>query len=161
MATACVQRQHLALGGFLIVVAGLLAAGAAGLPLDKGYNVLGPQVFPFAVAGFLGAVGVWLCAQAFTGGYRHLPAAEAPAPDRLRWQASAWVSGGVVAIALLITTLGFVLAAGVLFACAARGFGSRQPAKDLARGMALALPVFWIFTAGLGLSLPHLVNGWI
>ena len=49
----------------------------------------------------------------------------------------------------------------VLFAFAARGYGSRSPVRDLGIGVALTLPVFWLFTMGLGLSLPQLVNAWI
>jgi putative tricarboxylic transport membrane protein len=54
-----------------------------------------------------------------------------------------------------------VLAAGLLFACAARGFGSRHPVRDLAIGIALTLPIYWLFNAGLGVSLPSLINIWL
>ena len=36
-----------------------------------------------------------------------------------------------------------------------------SPVRDLAVGVALTLPVFWLFTMGLGLTLPPLVNAWI
>ncbi|MEK1835874.1 MAG: tripartite tricarboxylate transporter TctB family protein, partial [Pseudomonas sp.] len=72
-----------------------------------------------------------------------------------------WVTAGLVGVALLITYIGFVLAAALLFACSARGFGSRSPLRDLAIGIALTLPIYWLFTAGLGVSLPPLVNAWI
>jgi putative tricarboxylic transport membrane protein len=74
---------------------------------------------------------------------------------------AAWVTAGLVGVAVLINLIGFVLAAGLLFACSARGFGSRRPVKDLAIGIALTLPIYWLFNAGLGVSLPPLVNAWI
>jgi putative tricarboxylic transport membrane protein len=74
---------------------------------------------------------------------------------------AAWVTGGLVAMSVLIVHLGFVLSAALLFALSARGFGSRHPLRDVAIGVALTLPVYWIFTSGLGVSLPALVNAWI
>jgi len=84
--------------------------------------------------------------------------------DWLRWLGRALLPvllAGLVGVAVLINLIGFVLAAGLLFACSARGFGSRRPVKDLAIGIALTLPIYWLFNAGLGVSLPPLVNAWI
>jgi putative tricarboxylic transport membrane protein len=36
----------------------------------------------------------------------------------------------------------------------ARGFGSRRPVRDLGIAVALSVVVFYVFTLGLGLSLP-------
>ena len=153
------------LGGFLLAVAGLLAAGAAGFPVDKGYAILGPQVVPLAVASFMAVIAIGLCWQAATGGFRALDVSAITPPDRARWQAAAWISIGVLALAALIVPVGFVPAAALLFVCAARGFGSRRPARDLAIGIAVVLPVFWLFTMGLGIALPStlpsLLNAWI
>lgn len=145
----------------MVGLAAVLAVGAAQFPVDRGYAILGPQVFPYAVAAFVGVVGLLLSREALTGGFRRLPEEAPRAPDAQRWGSSACVSGGVLAIAVLINFVGFVLAAAILFCAAARGFGSRRPLRDLAIGVALTLPVFWLFTLGLGLSLPPLVNAWI
>lgn len=131
------------------------------MPVDKGYSILGPHIFPFAVALFVAAVAVLLCWQAATGGLRNLADEAPPATSRSRVAGAIWLSAGILAVALLINQLGFVLAAAVLFAFAARGYGSRSPVRDLGIGVALTLPVFWLFTMGLGLSLPQLVNAWI
>ena len=33
--------------------------------------------------------------------------------------------------------------------------------RDLAIGIALTLPIYWLFNAGLGVSLPSLINIWL
>lgn len=159
--TPAIQWRQLALGLFLLGIAVLLGAGAARFPVDKGYAVLGPQVFPLAVAAFLGLVSALLCWQAVRGGFHQLEATD-DTPSRQQWTGAAWVSAGILGNALLISHLGFVLSAAVLFCAAARGFGSHRPERDLAIGVALTLPVFWLFTRGLGLSLPALLPArWI
>lgn len=161
MGTARIRWQLFALGVFLLGVAVSLGMGAARFPEDKGYTVVGPHVFPLAVAAFLGVLSVLLCWQAANGGMRQ-PDDATPTPNRTQWTGAAWVSAGILGNALLIDRLGFVLSAALLFATAARGFGSRQPLRDLAVGMALTLPVFWLFTQALGLSLPALLpTKWI
>jgi hypothetical protein len=80
-----------------------------------------------------------------------------------RWAIGAWrvhrgplVLLGLLAVhALLFTAAGFVFASAVLFAAAAHLLGSVRPVRDLAVGLALALALYGVFTAGLGMSLPQ------
>jgi putative tricarboxylic transport membrane protein len=157
--TIRVRPVELAAPLFVAAVGGILAWGASRFPVDKGYSILGPQVFPYAVALFLLVLGASLGYQALTGGSRSV--AEPAAPSAAARMGAAWVTGGLVAMSVLIVHLGFVLSAALLFALSARGFGSRHPLRDVAIGVALTLPVYWIFTSGLGVSLPALVNAWI
>lgn len=158
-----VVLSQLAIGLGLIAISLVLVIGALRFPPEMGFVILGAHVYPCAVGAFLGAVGLLLSYQACTGGFRELDAssddsAQAQPGGRL---GVAWVTAGLVAIAVLINLIGFVLAAGLLFACSARGFGSRRPLRDLAIGIALTLPIYWLFNAGLGVALPPLVNAWI
>ncbi|MCP1479615.1 putative tricarboxylic transport membrane protein [Pseudomonas chlororaphis] len=155
--------SQLAIGLGLIAISLVLVVGALRFPPEMGFVILGAHVYPSAVAAFLGAVGLLLSYQACTGGFRELAVhddetAQALPGGRL---GVAWVTAGLVALAVLIDLIGFVLAAGLLFACSARGFGSRRPLRDLAIGIALTLPIYWLFNAGLGVALPPLVNAWI
>lgn len=162
MNAARIQWRHLALGLFLLTIAVLLGVGAARFPVDKGYSILGPHVFPFAVSAFLGLVAVLLCWQAVTGGFHRLENTEDPNPGAQEWAGAAWVSAGILAIAGLINHIGFVLAASILFVAAARGFGNKRWLVNSAIGIALTLPVYWTFSKGLGLTLPALLpGGWI
>ena len=103
-------------------------------------------------------LGVWLAVEAFTGGWRD------GADDRERSEhafnaaAFCWVTAGLFAHMALIAWAGFVIAGTVLFACVARGFGSRRLARDLAIGLVLALGVYLFFVKLLNVNLPA---GWL
>jgi putative tricarboxylic transport membrane protein len=159
-AARAVLPAQLAVGIGLIAISVLLALGAWRFPPEMGFVILPAYVYPYVVAGFLGAVGLLLSYQACTGGFRELDNSDSP-PVAGGKAGAAWVTGGLIGVAALINVLGFVLAAGLLFACSARGFGSRHPLRDLAIGIALTLPIYWLFNAGLGVALPPLVNVWI
>ncbi|MNQ56256.1 Tripartite tricarboxylate transporter TctB family protein [compost metagenome] len=158
-----VSPAQLAIGAGLIAICLILAVGAFRFPPERGFVILGAYVYPYAVSLFLGSVGLLLCRQAAFGGFQELPGGS----DKTRQALSggkagaAWVTGGLVSIALLINIIGFVLAAALLFVCSARGFGSGRPVRGVAIGIALALPSYWLFNAGLGVSLPPLINAWI
>ena len=155
-----VVPPQLAVGISIVAISAVLAVGASRFPAEMGFVIMSAYVYPYAVALFLGAVGLLLSYQALTGGLRNL-AADSDQTEPGGKLGAAWVTGGLLGVALLIELIGFVLAAGLLFACAARGFGSRRPLRDLAIGIALTLPIYWLFNAGLGVSLPPLVNAWI
>jgi putative tricarboxylic transport membrane protein len=157
------RAAPLAVSLALLVLAAGLAWGAWRMPRDAGYVVLGAHVFPLVIAGFVGTVGALLALQALRGGWPGLatPPTRPPAACRSARHAAAWLSGGLMVMALTLQHIGFVPAAALLFACAARGHGSRRPWLDLAVGVALTLPLFWLFTLGLGLRLPALTGRWI
>ncbi|MEA1028043.1 tripartite tricarboxylate transporter TctB family protein [Pseudomonas sp. N-137] len=160
--SSSVKPEQLAIGAGLIAISLTLAIGAFRFPPEMGFVILGAHVYPYAVSFFLGAVGALLSYQSVNGGLRNLGDSEASAKAIPGGKAGVtWVTAGLVSIALLINLIGFVLAAGLLFACSARGFGSGRPLCDLAIGIALTLPIYWLFGAGLGVSLPPLINAWI
>jgi putative tricarboxylic transport membrane protein len=150
----------------LALSVGVLALGvfvawvAAGLPGNRSYAAIGPGFVPVAVGAGLILAGLWLLAEHFTGGWR---AGEPDDPAErgehaFHRGAFAWISGGLFAQMALIHTAGFVLAAAALFACVARGYGSRRPARDVAIGLALGLAVFLFFVRFLNVNLPA---GWL
>jgi putative tricarboxylic transport membrane protein len=138
-----------------VVAFGLGVAGVtATLPSEGGYAGIGPNFIPAVVAAGIIALGVLLAVEAFTGGWRKAPEhtdAFAPAPF-------VWVSAGLFGHMLLIAWAGFVVAGTVLFACVARGFGSRRIARDLAIGLVLTLGIYLFFVKLLNVGLPA---GWL
>jgi len=144
---------------FVLAVAAVFGIGAAGLPAETGYSGIGPRFAPSIVGALLAIVGALLLVQALTGGFRGFADALAALSPDVR--GALWVSAGVLLNAVLITRIGFVLAATVLFVCVARGFGSRRALRDAVIGFLLVLPVFWLFARVLDVNLPRLLSDWL
>lgn len=144
-----------------VLVFGLAAAAVAWrLPEGGGYARIGPNFMPKLVSGGLILLGVWLLVERFTGGWREPVASDPAARGEHAFLPSAfvWVSAGLLAQMVLINTAGFVLAAAVLFACVAKGFGSYRWRRDLVLGLVLGLGVFAFFVYFLNVNLPA---GWL
>lgn len=162
-----VHEAALAVG--VLIIGALLAAGALSIPGEAGYGGVGPNFLPWVVAVALMLCGALLLAQALGSGFKDREAPSGAA--RGDWVALAWVSAGVLATAALITRVGFVVACALCFVLAVRGLrgaegkprgGVARSATDAAIGLAIALPVFWVFTKLLTISLPGLTStGWI
>jgi putative tricarboxylic transport membrane protein len=155
------------LGVLLLALA--LGAGAISIPSGAGYGGVGPNFLPWVVAGGLAVCGVMIVREARTGGFRDMEAPSGAA--RGDWLAFAWVSAGLLANAALITSLGFILSCTLCYLLAVQGLrraagqASLRPgtlAADLVTGIAIAAPVFWIFTQFLAINLPGLTGtGWL
>ena len=136
------------------------AAVTATLPGEAGYAGIGPNFIPGVVSAGLIALGVWLAFEAFSGGWRSALPDDARERGEHAFSGAAfgWITAGLFAQMALIGSAGFVVAAIVLFACVARGFGSRRVARDLAIGAVLALAIFLFFVKALNVNLPA---GWL
>lgn len=169
MSLASALPKQLLVAGGVIAVGAVLAIGATSIPAEAGYAGVGPNFLPWTIAAALIVCGVWLLWEAVSGGFRSLdPASGAEQSD---WRALAWVSAGVLANAALVTRAGFVLSCALCFALAVRGMrvaegraggGLRQALIDAASGLAITLPVYWLFTKLLAINLPGLTGtGWL
>jgi len=159
-------RAQTLIGAGTVALAALLAAGASQIGGEAGYAGVGPAFLPWLVAAVLAVCGVLLIIGAT------LPADDEPreAEAGTDWSSMAWVSAGLLLNAALINQLGFIVSCALLFALAARGFRQSmsqsvelpQLGRDALLGLALSAPVYWLFTKGLGLTLPGLTKtGWI
>jgi putative tricarboxylic transport membrane protein len=141
-----------------------LGCGIAGvtttLSSEGGYAGIGPNFIPGVVAGGIILLGLWLVFEAFTGGWRNALPDEPEARGEHAFDTAAfgWISAGLFVHMALIGWAGFVIAGTALFACVARGFGSRRPARDVGIGVILALGIFFFFVRLLNVSLPA---GWL
>ncbi|HET7525817.1 MAG TPA: tripartite tricarboxylate transporter TctB family protein [Burkholderiaceae bacterium] len=153
-----------------VLVAGVgLGIGAIGIPGEAGYGGVGPNFLPWLVAVSLTVCGAWLLREALSGGFRQADAPEGS--ERGDWRGFAWVSAGLLANAALITTIGFILSCALCFALAVQGIkaaegralpGVRAWLLNAAIGVAIAAPVYWMFTQLLAINLPGLTStGWI
>jgi putative tricarboxylic transport membrane protein len=163
------MKTQTTLGAGTLLLGLGLAAGAAQISSEAGYAGVGPNFLPWVVGGLLALCGALLVWEALTGGFRQLE--EASGAERGHWPGFVWVSAGLLANAALITTLGFILSCTLCFVLAVRGLRSSEGRLDLSLralivdaliGMAIAAPVFWMFTKFLAINLPGLTDtGWI
>lgn len=162
-----VLQQTLVGAGVLALVA-LLAFGAVGISSEAGYSGVGPNFLPWFVTVGLAICGAWLVWEARTGGYRE--AEEPSGAEHGDWRGFAWVSAGLLANAFLITSIGFILSCTLCFVLAARGLRLcegraltlRTTVTDFLVGLAIAAPVYWMFTKLLSINLPGLTaTGWL
>lgn len=163
------RLQQTLVGGGVLLLAVALAWGATGIPAQAGYAGVGPNFLPWVVATGLLLCGGFLAWEAFSGGFRQMD--DLDGAEHGHWPGFVWVSAGILANAALITTIGFILSCALCFTLAVRGFKSAEGRLDLSVrawvtdaliGMAIAAPVFWMFTQALAISLPGLTNtGWL
>lgn len=130
----------------LAVIAVVIWRDAARLPQAGGYAGVGPADVPRWIALGLGGLSLWSVIEAFRQGKS--------APERQEAGPILWIVGGLAAQLALLTTAGFSVATGLLFAATARGFGRRNLALTVPLGIFFALAVYLVFAGLLRLSLP-------
>ncbi|NML45153.1 tripartite tricarboxylate transporter TctB family protein [Ramlibacter sp. G-1-2-2] len=169
--TTTLQRNPVQVAvGAAIALTGLgLAAGAFSIPGEAGYGGVGPNFLPWLVAVVLLVCGVLIVREALTGGFREM--GEPSGAERAWWPGLVWVSAGLLANAALITTIGFILSCTLCYMLAVQGLRRAQGqqagqarvlASDLAAGLVISAPVYWMFTQFLAINLPGLTgSGWI
>lgn len=156
--------------GVGVLLTGLgMAWGALSIPSAAGYGGVGPNFLPWLVSVALMVCGGFIVWESRTGGFRAMDeAGDSPAPY---WTGFAWMSAGLLANAALITTIGFIFSCTLCFVLAVQGLkgaegrADRRPVawlKDVLIGMAIAAPVYWMFTKFLAINLPGLTStGWL
>jgi len=108
---------------------------------------VGPTVFPYVIATGLAFLAVGTLISAIRRGF----------PERSKDALGpiAWIVGGLIAQILLLSTAGFAVATGVLFAFTAKGFGRGPLWQTIPIGIVFSFIVWFIFARGLQLSLPQ------
>jgi len=168
--TAAAETTHQSLVGAGTALLGVaMGAGAIDISSEAGYAGIGPNFLPWLVALTLTLLGSWLLWEARHGGFRALEAPSGAA--RGDWDALAWISAGVLLNAAAIERIGFVSSCALCYAFAVRGLrrsegkptgGVRGTALDIATGVMIAAPAYWLFTKLLKINLPGLTGtGWL
>jgi putative tricarboxylic transport membrane protein len=156
-------------GAGVLLLGLLLAAGALAIPAAAGYGGVGPNFLPWVVAFGLVGCGLLILREAWSGGFRAMDRDTSAA--HAHWPGLAWISAGLLVNAALITRVGFVFGCTLCYLLAVQGLrrAAGEPAGrprtlaiDLASGLALSAPVYWLFTRLLGIQLPGLTGtGWL
>ncbi|NBW50800.1 MAG: tripartite tricarboxylate transporter TctB family protein [Betaproteobacteria bacterium] len=169
MTQALKARQEAAVAIGVLLLALGLGAGAWIIPSEAGYAGIGPDFLPWLVSGSLLLCGVGMLWEVRTGGFRNQD--EAEGDEQPYWPGFIWMSAGLLVNAAVITLIGFIFSCAICFAMASRGArlaqgqspgGVRSWVIDVVVGLAIAAPVYWLFTQFLAIGLPGLTqSGWL
>jgi putative tricarboxylic transport membrane protein len=138
-----------AFGGVMVVAAVLVIVDAVRLPETS--EAVGPAAVPLPVGVLLGVLGAALLMQS--------RAQLSTASRETTWQPRAGLRllgmiAALVAFAVLLPILGYVVSSSALFVAAAMLLGAPHFWRTVAYGWALAAIVFLVFDRLIGLSLP-------
>lgn len=157
------------IGAGVILTSLGLATGALSISSNAGYGGVGPNFLPWLIALSLLVCGGFIVWEARSGGFRSMD--EPTGAAQAYWPGFVWMSAGLLANAALITTIGFIFSCSLCFVLAVQGLqgaegragrGVRGYLKDLLIGLAIAAPVYWMFTKFLAINLPGLTStGWL
>ncbi|UJW85125.1 tripartite tricarboxylate transporter TctB family protein [Devosia sp. SL43] len=136
----------LAIAAILAAIAAVIIWQTSQMRVPPIQARVGPTVFPYIIAGGLLCLSVGTVVSALRNGF--------PARDKDDLKPIFWIIGGLVAQLLLLTTAGFAVATGILFACTAKAFGRGPLWQTIPLGIVFAFIVWLIFAKGLQLSLP-------
>lgn len=162
-AAAETHRASIPLAVVVLGVAGYLTHGLLTMEVSTS-AAPGPKLFPTIVAVLAYLVGLALLVEALrsrrrrgTGEAVSPPADGTPGEDgdaRISWRGVAVVSASLVLFMVVLTTLGWLISAALLFAGVAWGLGSDRHLVNLGAGLALSSVIQLAFSGGLGLPLP-------
>jgi putative tricarboxylic transport membrane protein len=143
------------LAAAVVIGLGLLALfGATQVGAGAGYVAVGPSLMPTVIGVGLVALGALLLLRATVRPDLDLAghvAADAALTD---WPTTGLTLAALVAYALTLGPLGYVLATTWFIPVVARILGSRRPVRDLVVGVAIGIVVYVAFTQFLGVRLP-------
>ena len=141
------------LAALFVVALGLLGLWQASvIPVTPLYAQVGPKAVPYAVAGAMLVLGLFLVAAARRGGWSASieEVAEAGPPNG---RALLLMVAGLGANLVLIGPCGFSIAAAAQFVLVAAAFGSRAPLRDALVALPLCLGVWFLFVQALGVNI--------
>ncbi|WP_224701189.1 tripartite tricarboxylate transporter TctB family protein [Devosia aquimaris] len=130
----------------LAVIAGVIIWQTSQMRLPPVQQRVGPTVFPYVIAAGLLALSLGTLVQALRGSF--------PPREKGDMGPMLWIVAGLLAQIMLLSTAGFAIATGLLFAFTAKGFGRGPLWQTIPIGIVFALLVWFIFARGLQLSLP-------
>lgn len=136
----------LIIAAILATIAAVIFWQTASMRVVATYAQVGPTTFPYIVATGLAVLSIITAISAWRGKF--------PARERENFGPLVWIAGGLVVQMLLIDTVGFSVATGILFAATAKGFGRGPLWRSLLIGIVFSFFIWLVFARLLQLSLP-------
>lgn len=138
-----------------VVILGIVCViGASQIRTPGGYTAVSAGAMPIAVGVGLIALGLLLLLRATARPDLDHAARVAAEAVATHWPTTLAALAGLVAYALVLGPLGYVVATALFVPAEARVLGSRSAVRDVAVGAVLALVVYLAFTQFLGVRLP-------
>lgn len=129
------------------------------MKVPEGTEFPGPRAFP----AILMLAGYVLSALLVVHFVRHPEKTDESEPVKWRthsdWAAVAWCVGGFLVFASTLETLGWLIAAAIMFWTVAKGMGSHRPIFDISLAFTMSGAIYLAFDFGLGLNLPAGILG--
>jgi putative tricarboxylic transport membrane protein len=141
-------------GVFLLAAAVAILLAVFAIPGRGGYSTSGPRFVPLIVAIGLILLSAAFLVRTFVRPDTELAERSAAEDAATHWATPALLVVAMVAYALLLEPLGYILATALFFVPVARLLGSRSIVRDVVTGLLLAVGLFTAFTQYLGVSLP-------
>lgn len=143
------------LAGLAVIGLGLLSLlGATQVGSGAGYVAVSPSVMPAFIGVGLVALGSLLLLRATVRPDLDLARHVAAEAAQTEWATTILTLTALIAYALSLGQLGYVLATTWFIPVVARILGSRRPGRDVAVAVVLAVVVYIAFTQFLGVRLP-------
>lgn len=140
------DRAAFAIAVILALVAVAIAWSTRNMAGVNSYSPVGPKTVPYIIAFCLFVLSIWTAFEAWRGDF--------PEREKQELGPMVWIIGGLAVQMLLMKTVGFSIATGLLFAATARGFGRGQLWLTIPIGIVFSFVVWFAFAKGLQLSLP-------
>ena len=161
-AAAAVEESIVAIAVLILGI--VLVVGAIGFRGGAGYQAVGPAVFPIIIGGVglvcggvLTIARVKVLLNVLRGGKagetEELGAGET-GREAIGWKGVTLLAVLLGGYAMLLVPIGFWQLTGLVFALAARIFGSSHIIRNLIIGYAIALTIYFLFDRLLGVGLP-------
>ncbi|MGL4487818.1 MAG: tripartite tricarboxylate transporter TctB family protein [Rhizobiaceae bacterium] len=131
----------------LALVAIIIFISTNNMPAVAAYTAVGPRTVPYIVSICLFGLAIWTALDAWRGKF--------PKREEQNLGPIFWIVAGLTAQLLLIKTVGFSIATGLLFAATAKAFGRGPLWKTALIGIVFSFVVWFVFAKGLQLTLPE------
>ena len=141
-------------GAFLLAASVAILLAVFAIPGRGGYSTSGPRFVPLIVAIGLIALSAAFLARTLVRPDMDLAERSAAEDEVTQWATPALVVVALVAYALLLEPLGYIVATAVFYVPVARLLGSRALMRDAISGLVLGVGLYTAFTQYLGVSLP-------
>jgi putative tricarboxylic transport membrane protein len=153
---------ELAFAGSLLIIGLIVVVDSFNMLVPPGSGIIGPQIFPYLVGGFIITIAVGLAIQIFRGNLGIPEGTEfGDLVDKTDYKSLAMVAGAMLTFPILIERAGFVIATTVVFWGVSFAFGATKLLKNLAVSLIFSLIVYLAFSKGLNVNLPAGILGFL